>query len=196
MYWDNPLTWWNRTDVFIINYGAWALEKDKKRFIKGLIRFAKLLSTFKGLAIWREYEAAHFPTPSGEWETWCLNQTLIKEKECLPELSREQVKHRNWWRRYIPNHIMRKHGVAVLPTFRYGVAAGRQKVGPKNMTGWNTTVLDCRHDGVGDGQNVDAVYLTELADLLQQHFKPGTHVRATQELEPRREGLKEEGELL
>jgi len=160
--------WYNQTDLLLVNNGAWVNENHRNTsFPEGVTKFAKMINDFPGVGMWREYQAVHFPTTSGEYKN--TQGFSIRDGDddtrCVANLTSEQVGMEDYWRRKVSNLVMETTGTPILRTFDFGVGAGRQEKGRVKKGGKEN--LDCRHHK--PGAPIWNLYLSEMADYLDSH---------------------------
>ena len=119
-----------QSDRCLANNGAWVNENHRNTsFPEGVTKFAKMINDFPGVGMWREYQAVHFPTTSGEYEN--TQGISIRDGDddtrCVANLTSEQVGMEDYWRRKVSNLVMETTGTPILRTFDFGVGAGRKK---------------------------------------------------------------------
>jgi hypothetical protein len=169
----------SQPDVTMVGFGAWAPESmapeasNHTDLLEALGTYAQYLTSLtraRSVALWREYECTHFPTVSGEYHKKGEEEEpgilQARDGDCVASLTSAQVNSTEWWRRTVPNHVMRRAGVRVLRTFDSGVGFGAEH-GP----GFAHTLGDCRHFRLDS--RVYELYLEDLADALEEKFDQG-----------------------
>ena len=146
-------------DVLVLHVGAWfsPLRNNMNEYLPNIEKYAAALAGQRargGLGIWVEYSAVHFPSASGECNGCigsppphpvCLNYPNESipapgSAECVTRLSATQLGNsQTWFKRLVPNQVMRRYGVLVMETFEETVGKGREHVG----------FPDCRHWELG-----------------------------------------------
>ena len=149
------------SDIMIVNVGAHSGQRDSLK--KSMFEWASIFTKFRGIIIWKEYEAVHFPTVTGEYGKNTLK--LLTKNNCLNALNDTQISQKEvWWRRDLPMKMLRKWCSAsscrlkIMKIFDLQISTGVQH--PGGARG------DCRH--FCEESPMREIQLLALRDVLEE----------------------------